>query len=112
MQKYIRRPLILALALISSAVYGQKCGHDHLEEEVKRLYPNYESAEQEFIQSIDFDATHDPEATVFKIPVVVHIIYDDAGDNISDKQVKDAIAVINEDFRRLNADTVDTRSAF
>ena len=48
--------------------------HDHLEEEVKRLYPNYESAEQEFIQSIDFDAAHDPEATVFKIPVVVHII--------------------------------------
>ena len=112
MQKYIRRPLIIALALISSAVYGQKCGHDHLEEEVKRLYPNYESAEQEFIQSIDFDAAHNPEATVFKIPVVVHIIYDDAGDNISDKQVKDAIAVINEDFRRLNADTVDTRSAF
>ena len=26
--------------------------------------------------------------------------------------MKDAIAVINEDFRRLNADTVDTRSAF
>ena len=112
MQKYIRRPLIIALTLISSVVYGQKCGHDHLEEEVKRLYPNYESAEQEFIQSIDFDAAHEPEATVYKIPVVVHIIYDSNDDNISDKQVKDAIAVLNEDFRRLNADTTNTRAVF
>ena len=52
------------------------------------------------------------EATIYKIPVVVHIIWDDISDNISDKQVRDAIAVLNEDFRRMNADTTNTRSIF
>ena len=112
MQKYIRIPLIIALSLVSSAVFGQKCGHDQLEQEVKRLFPAYESAENEFIQNIDFDNDSKTEATVYKIPVVVHIIWDDISDNISDKQVRDAIAVLNEDFRRMNADTTNTRSIF
>ena len=46
------------------------------------------------------------------IPVVVHVIYNDAVGNISDNQVLDAIRVLNEDFRRMNADTVNTRTTF
>ena len=112
MQKYNRIPLIAAFVLFTLTSFGQKCGHDLLEEEVKRNYPGYESAEAEFIASVDFERDNQTEATVYKIPVVVHIIYDTQADNISDKQVKDAIAVLNEDFRRINADTSDTRSVF
>ena len=112
MQKYSKILYLAAFALFSISSIGQVCGHDELEEEVKRLYPGYESAEAEFIQGIDFDAANVKEGTIYEIPVVVHIIWDTQDDNISDKQVHDAIRVLNEDFRRLNADTVNTRAAF
>ena len=40
---------------------------------------------------------------VITIPVVVHIVYRTAAENISDAQVQSQIQVLNEDFRRLNA---------
>ncbi|MCS6990782.1 MAG: M43 family zinc metalloprotease [Chitinophagales bacterium] len=50
--------------------------------------------------------------TVIKIPVVVHVVYKTAAQNISDEQVLSQIEVLNEDFRRLNSDTVNTPAAF
>ncbi len=51
-------------------------------------------------------------ATVYTIPVVFHIIYDSQRDNISKIQIEDGLRVLNEDFRRLNADAVNIRSIF
>ncbi len=51
-------------------------------------------------------------ATVYTIPVVFHIIYNSQRDNISKIQIEDGLRVLNEDFRRLNADAVNTRSIF
>jgi hypothetical protein len=41
---------------------------------------------------------------IITIPVVVHVLFNNAGQNISDAQVLSQIAVLNEDFRKLNAD--------
>ena len=112
MQKYILSPILAVFILLSAPLFGQKCGHDVLEEEVKRLYPNLSADEAEFISTVNFDAPHNTEAVVHTIPLVVHIIYDTQSDNISDKQVRDAIIGLNEDYRRLNADTSNTRSIF
>lgn len=49
---------------------------------------------------------------VIKIPVVVHILYNQPGENISNERVYSQIRVLNENFRRLNADTVNTPAAF
>jgi hypothetical protein len=49
---------------------------------------------------------------VITIPVVVHIVYRTTAQNISDAQVQSQIQVLNEDFRRLNADAVNTPSLF
>jgi hypothetical protein len=46
------------------------------------------------------------------IPVVVHVIYHTAAENISDAQIESQIAVLNEDFARQNADTVNTPAVF
>ncbi|HEY0977535.1 MAG TPA: zinc-dependent metalloprotease [Flavobacteriales bacterium] len=46
------------------------------------------------------------------IPVVVHVIHQGGPENISDAQVHSQIAVLNADYRRLNADTVNTRPIF
>ncbi len=62
---------------------------------------------------------HNPSAAplartnnVITIPVVVHIVYRTPAENISDAQVQSQIAVLNEDFRRQNADAVNTPSFF
>jgi hypothetical protein len=43
--------------------------------------------------------------TLIKIPVVVHILYNNADQNISDAQVLSQIEILNKEFRRLHADT-------
>lgn len=49
---------------------------------------------------------------VFRIPVVVHVLYNTASQNISDAQIKSGIDALNRDFRRRNADTVNTPLRF
>jgi hypothetical protein len=56
-------------------------------------------------------AAHRTSATVI-IPVVVHVVYNTAAQNISDAQVQSQIAVLNEDFRKLNADRTKVPAAF
>src|SRR5258706_3923336 len=41
---------------------------------------------------------------VVTIPVVVHVVYASAAENISDAQVKSQIDVLNHDYRKKNAD--------
>lgn len=49
---------------------------------------------------------------VIRIPVVVHILYHQQAENISDEQVNKQIDILNECFRRLNADTSNTPARF
>ena len=52
------------------------------------------------------------DRTVVTIPVVVHIVYNTPQQNVSNAVVQSQIDVINKDFRRLNADTVNTPAPF
>ncbi|MEQ8925094.1 MAG: choice-of-anchor J domain-containing protein [Fulvivirga sp.] len=56
------------------------------------------------------------EAEVVTVPVVVHIIHNGepigSGINIPDEQILSQIEVLNEDFRRTNADRDNTPTAF
>jgi hypothetical protein len=49
---------------------------------------------------------------VYKIPVVVHVLYNTPDQNITDAQVISQINALNRDFRRLNADSSLTPSRF
>ncbi|MCB9203648.1 MAG: hypothetical protein H6603_01615 [Flavobacteriales bacterium] len=46
------------------------------------------------------------------IPTVFHVIHNGGSENISYEQIEDQIRSLNEDYRRLNADTVNTRTEF
>ena len=46
------------------------------------------------------------------IPVVVHVVYSNAQNNISDNRIFSQIQVLNEDFRRTNSDAINTPSQF
>lgn len=49
---------------------------------------------------------------IITIPVVVHVVYNTAAQNISDAQIQSQIAVLNKDFRKLNPDVANTPAAF
>jgi hypothetical protein len=51
-------------------------------------------------------------APVYTIPVVVHVVYNKAAQNISDAQVLSQIAVLNQDYQKLNADVSKVPSAW
>lgn len=114
---------ILLGILISSTTWAQsansgtniiKCHTDeHYEEsliehpEKAALREQTEALIQAHINSEDFD----PEAVVHTIPVVVHVMYYNDYDNISDEQIHNSIEILNEDFRKLNSDATSFRSS-
>ena len=67
-----------------------------------------ENLTQDFI----FNTSNFNTDQIHRIPVVVHIIYSNQIDNISDAQVFDAIQILNEDTRRTNSDASNLRSIF
>ena len=59
----------------------------------------------------------DETSNIFEIvdenqTIVVHVVYYNSTENISTAQVQSQIDILNEDFRRLNADAVNTPAAF
>lgn len=49
---------------------------------------------------------------VVRIPVVVHVLYHDAAQNLSDGQIQSQIAVLNRDFRKRDPDVVKVLAPF
>ena len=52
------------------------------------------------------------KATIYKIPVVFHVLHMNGVENISDEQIYDALAILNRDYRKLNADTANVHLDF
>lgn len=50
--------------------------------------------------------------TAYTIPVVFHVIYNVANENLHDSLIISQLEVLNRDFNRLNADSVKTRAIF
>ncbi len=59
-----------------------------------------------------FRTSFTASGAVITIPVVVHVVYNTTTQNISDAQVQSQIDVLNEDFRKLNADNAKTPALY
>ncbi|WP_191906949.1 M43 family zinc metalloprotease [Adhaeribacter soli] len=57
-------------------------------------------------------ATHRSKQQSDTIPVVFHVVYNSALQNVSDAQLLSQLTVLNEDFNRRNADTTNTPPPF
>jgi len=104
---------LLVVAVLCTSSYGQRnCAvMDHLDHEIQqnpdraRILNDIETHTQKWIK--ENNAT---ERAVVTIPVVVHVVYRTATENISDAQIQTQLDVLNEDFRRLNSDADGTWS--
>lgn len=111
------------LLLLTNSAYSQeqkviRCGTTQAVEQMKLNHPEYvqekalvDKQVQQWITENQVSANGGNRA-IITIPVVVHVLYRTASENISDAQVLSQIDVLNEDYARLNADAANTPAAF
>ena len=102
---------ILASALWINGYSQRTCGSELNMEQVRRTEPLKYQRITDWENQIKLHSRSVPSSTIL-IPVVVHVVYNNAAQNISDAQIISQIQVLNEDFRRMNADQANTPSAF
>ena len=124
MMKNFMLLLVVSLFLMIRPTYSQhshnghiRCGTMQYLELQKQLDPGIEARMeqlekqmQEWIENNQY--TQNTEDLLITIPVVVHVVYKTSIQNIPDDQIFSQIDVLNEDYRRLNADTTQTPAMF
>ena len=93
----------------------EKCGFGMAQKYLERMYPAYYDAMQmqlRDLQSEKYRLTQNSRNEIFRIPVVIHIVHNAAEENIHDSLIISQMEVINEDFRRQNANAGDIREIF
>jgi hypothetical protein len=108
--------LLTILLQAGFAIYAQdRCATSEYYEVQKAANP-FEAKQiaeaERFVQKLSTLQARTIGPVQIRIPVVVHILYKDAAQNISDAQVKSQIDALNKDFRKLNADTVNIPQRF
>ena len=113
----MKKSLIILLCLCSFSIFSQtrNCGTmEHLEvlksqdsKIEKRMQKNENTLQQKIKnQSKSFSSA------ILTIPVVVHVVYQNSSQNISNAQVLSQLDILNEDFRKNNSDASSVPSAF
>jgi hypothetical protein len=116
--KNMKKLFTLVFAILSCiAVQSQtrNCGTMQHLDEIRQTDPQVDQRMQIEESAIQNWITNNPESSVLNvitIPVVVHVIYKTSSQNISTAQVQSQIDILNEDFRKLNADASSVPSAF
>lgn len=91
----------------------RNCGTLLHHEYLKQTRPNYENDLNQYNQMIDqyiidkaAGANVSKTNAIVTIPVVVHVVYNTAAENITDAQAASQVQVLNDDFAKLNADAI------
>ncbi len=107
----MRLLLCLAVILCSVSLKAQRnCGSmEHLNHQIQedpKFYNNIktiERATQHIVKNPDKAVNG-----IISIPVVVHVVYNTASENLSTSQIQSQITILTEDFRRQNSDANGT----
>lgn len=107
-------PALLLLFVVSLQAQQRTCAaHDVLLQQLKdnpEMQQMRDAIEQQTEKFIQSGGARD--RAVVTIPVVVHVVWNTAAENLSDAAILSQIDVLNADFRRLNADAPNTPSYF
>ena len=108
--------------LLSTETFAQqhrhKCGATDIEKAMEVAHPGYlQAVKTAFLNAKQNAAFREAQRsntpdTVYRIRTVVHVVYTKPEENLDDSIILSQIDVLNEDYRRRNADTVNTRSVF
>lgn len=114
----MKKALLAGVLLAStSLMFGQavdtRCGvHSYLNDLQTYFPEEYAGIKAEAEKRQTVTTTYRTDGGVYTIPVVVHIVYSTDAQNIDDEFVYSQLDVLNADYRRLNADAIETPAAF
>ncbi len=109
---------IISLFVFISTSFAQNndywlCGSDDVnntiyysDSDVQKVRAELDSFIKEYI------GHNQKDEEVYVIPIVFHVVHYYGAENISYDQILDAVSIINIDYRKLNADTVDIVQEF
>lgn len=108
---------MLACICVFAQANLQRCGTFNVMQYQQQLDPTYkqrvnacfDNAAQLVAQKQSSRAADD---TIYKVRLVFHVVYGSAAEDIPDSVIYSQVEVLNEDYRRLNADTSRTRAEF
>lgn len=110
--KQIRLTLfVLWMLLLPGILRAQKCFSNELEKQLHDTDPARYAILMQVREQLNGMSPRLSDS-LYTIPVVVHIVYNTEAQNLPDERVFTQINVLNEDFRRMNADTTNTPDAF
>ena len=111
---------VLVLLLIATQSFSQDASYEHWCGTAHKHNSSLENPA--ILESINNDALirlqeqnstqNIPKGTIFKIPVVFHVLHNGGEENTSEEQILNALEVINRDFRLQNPDTSDINVLF
>ena len=138
MKKTILSLFILSNSIVFAQDAVKKCGHDEAMQEVfkkdpqakiridkanaelekadaeafKNGYDNYKDGYYSYDPQAKLNGNNSTQGIVYTIPVVFHILHQNGNEKITPSQVNDAIRILNRDYNKQNADTIDVISQF
>lgn len=114
-KKVLLLPFLLLFILPISNAQRAYCGQQRAEQHFQNQFPTYQKAVK---QTFDEAQNHyrlnatQRSTGVHQVKVVVHVVYNTDVANVSEDLIRDQIQVLNEDFRRTNADAENARDIF
>jgi PKD repeat protein len=113
---YVIASLAVAFLCASPFLNAQQlkyCGTDEMMNKALQQQPGLQREQDELEQyTQSYKETPQVQGTVYVIPVVFHIIHMYGPENISDAQIYDEMNILNQDYRKLNADISQVVPAF
>jgi hypothetical protein len=113
---------LMAQGLIHKSLYQgnsnqaplAECGQQHYNGYLNKKLPGFSKLQNEKLQTLvaQTEVSQKTTGPVYTIPVVFHILYNDSTENLPDSVIQNQVHVLNESFRRQNADTINLRPEF
>lgn len=104
-------PAVVILTFACHSAFAQslvRCASYNYLQQTIATNPGYQQIlDQQDQEAAAFEALHPngySNRAVVTIPVIFHIVYGTAGQNISNTRINDQMAVLNKDYRKLNTD--------
>jgi Pregnancy-associated plasma protein-A/Secretion system C-terminal sorting domain len=87
------------------------CGFDHFMKMKKNHDPAYNQGLENFYRTWKQN-NNERGGGIYTLPVVFHVVYNTDNENLPDSVIMSQLDVLNEDYRRMNEDAVNTRDIF
>gem|GEM_PF-766712 len=108
----MKKILILSITcLFAVNIFAQeeliRCGNSIHQEALQATYPDFtENVNAKFDEAITAIAQPEYKSNnvVYNVPVVIHVVYKNSSENLTDAQIQSQMDVLNADYRSINPD--------